>query len=165
MNSVRGTQIIFAAVLLIVVGSYFITQASASSNAVVEQGKIEFIDSNGAIADYYVVNPGPPLTVTVHIRDSNLNTASGMQTHGDISGSAGKRIVKINSPDFDMTGDWIPVSSDNNLFIGQVQLSHDASAAAAYDGQVWTQNGGTLKATYYGCGVSCDDNIDSKQRY
>ena len=99
MNSVRETQIIFAAVLLIVAGSYFITQASASSNAVVEQGKIEFVEPGGAIPDYYVVNHGPSLTVTIHIRDSNLNTTSGMQTQGDNSGGYdGKRIVKINSP-------------------------------------------------------------------
>ena len=58
---------------------------------------------------------------------------------------------------------WIPVSSDNDLFVGNVKLSWDAGEAAVGPGDdtVWAGlNGATLTATYYGCGVSCDDNID-----
>jgi hypothetical protein len=85
--------------------------------------------------------------------------------------TAGEKIAKVTSTS-DTAGEWISISevtaSGNStpddqadFYTGSVILSDDAGATASGDSSVWVQDGDTLTVSYYGCGDSCTDAVNS----
>jgi hypothetical protein len=87
------------------------------------------------------------------------------------AGTAGSKVAKITSTS-DSEGEWVDITQvlspgsstgddEADYYAGAVIISKDAGATTAGDDTVWVQDGDTLTVSYYGCGTSCVDAVDS----